>query len=146
LPRIKHTFLSAGQIWDTAGQERYKSLSGIYYRNVDVVLFIFALNDRSSFQSLDHWFETFSRYKDHDSLVYLVGNKTDSVDWLVDQSEATQWGDAHNAGFFLTSALSGDGIREMFARIGRDILREARPPNYSAADAMAQPVSEHFCC
>jgi small GTP-binding protein len=64
------------QIWDTAGQERFNGLSAIYFRDADAALFVFALTDASSFQSLNIWFRAFAQSED-DSLVSVVANKAD---------------------------------------------------------------------
>ena len=42
-------------IWDTAGQEMYRSMIKMYYRGVSVVLAVFDVVDRDSFDSLDTW-------------------------------------------------------------------------------------------
>jgi len=33
------------QLWDTAGTERYRTISSIYYRNLDGVLLVFDITD-----------------------------------------------------------------------------------------------------
>lgn len=43
------------QLWDTAGTERYRTISPIYYRNLDGVLLIFDITDAGSFRSLQYW-------------------------------------------------------------------------------------------
>ena len=40
---------------DTGGQEKYRSLAVSYFRHVDVVLFVFDLNNKSSFDSIQYW-------------------------------------------------------------------------------------------
>lgn len=45
------------QLWDTAGTERYRTLSPIYYRNLDGVLLIFDITDADSFDSLKYWID-----------------------------------------------------------------------------------------
>lgn len=43
------------QLWDTAGTERYKTITPIYYRNVDGVLLIFDLTNKNSFINVQYW-------------------------------------------------------------------------------------------
>lgn len=45
------------QLWDTAGTERYRTISPIYYRNLDGVLLIFDITDAGSFRSLQYWID-----------------------------------------------------------------------------------------
>ena len=48
------------KIWDTAGQEKFRSLSKSYFRNVDAVLFVFAINDSLSFENIKDWIELYN--------------------------------------------------------------------------------------
>ena len=45
------------QLIDTGGQERYRALSISYFRHVDVVLFVFDLNNPQSFESVQYWID-----------------------------------------------------------------------------------------
>ena len=45
------------QLWDTAGTERYRTISPIYYRNLDGVLLVFDITDAASFTGLHYWIE-----------------------------------------------------------------------------------------
>ena len=44
------------QIWDTVGQEKFDSITSSYYRITDVVIFVYAINDLSSFENINHWY------------------------------------------------------------------------------------------
>jgi small GTP-binding protein len=37
------------QLWDTAGHERFRTITPVYYRNVDGVLLIFDITQQSTF-------------------------------------------------------------------------------------------------
>ena len=43
------------QIWDTAGQEKFESLTLNYYKNTDVAIFVYAINDINSFNKIEQW-------------------------------------------------------------------------------------------
>ena len=45
---------------DTAGQEKYKSLTKSYFKNVDVVLFVFNMNEKETFDNIKDWMELFN--------------------------------------------------------------------------------------
>ena len=45
---------------DTAGQEKYKALTKSYFKNVDGVLFVFALDDKITFNDVNEWIELFN--------------------------------------------------------------------------------------
>ena len=43
------------QIWDTVGQEKFNSITINYYKTTDVVIFVYAINDINSFNSIINW-------------------------------------------------------------------------------------------
>ena len=67
------------QIWDTAGQEKFDSIAITYYKSTEVVIFIYAINIRNSFDRISDWVKQFENNssKDDDVLKILIGNKTD---------------------------------------------------------------------
>ena len=42
-----------------AGQEKYCSLSKSFFRNVDEVLFVYAINNLESFRNIKDWIQLF---------------------------------------------------------------------------------------
>ena len=64
------------QLWDTAGTERYRTISPIYYRNLDGVLLVFDITDATSFTSLQYWIEELAE-RGEEAITVLVGNKND---------------------------------------------------------------------
>ena len=45
-------------IWDTAGQEKYRSLSKIFYSNSDVVILVYDITNRNSFEEIKkYWYK-----------------------------------------------------------------------------------------
>ena len=74
-------------IWDTPGQERLRSFPKRYYRNVDGILLLFDINDKSSFEDLNNWIsdvneniDTGEEGEEKDVVIYLIGNKIDLID------------------------------------------------------------------
>ena len=65
------------QLWDTAGTERYRTMTPIFYRNVDGVLLIFDITDRASFRSIQYWVDELSEKGEDSAELILVGNKDD---------------------------------------------------------------------
>mmetsp|Transcript_6174 Transcript_6174/g.4370 ORF Transcript_6174/g.4370 Transcript_6174/m.4370 type:complete len:128 (+) Transcript_6174:114-497(+) len=65
--------------WDTAGTEKFKSLSSMYYKDVDAVLLVYAINDSNSFRELESW-ETEIKKMTGDPIVFILGNKSDLAD------------------------------------------------------------------
>ena len=69
-----HQLLVNIHIWDTAGQEKYKSLASMYYKNANIVFYIFDIDkfnnkmDKKVYEDLNQ-----------DSIKYLIYNKIDLV-------------------------------------------------------------------
>ena len=137
------------QIWDTAGQERYRSLGPIYYRNADVGLIVFSLADKESSENIESWYESFSAIAGTDTLTYVVANKKDLDEGIVDMESVRRWADEHGLLVFETSALSGDGISELFKEIGEGIIRKGAAPKSiedQTPTEASQAIEQKSCC
>ena len=45
-------------IWDTAGQEKYRSLTKIFYTNSNVVVLVYDMTNRESFEEIkNYWYK-----------------------------------------------------------------------------------------
>ena len=78
------------QIWDTVGQEKFDSIATNYYKTTDVAIFVYSINDLSSFENINHWYNELSNKGDTNidsneensnieksMIKVLVGNKKD---------------------------------------------------------------------
>ena len=45
-------------LWDTVGQELYRSLSKLFIKNSKIVIIVFAINSRPSFEQIDFWYNS----------------------------------------------------------------------------------------
>ena len=44
------------EIWDTCGQEKYRSINKLYFKQVGIVLFVYAIDNEKSFNTInDYW-------------------------------------------------------------------------------------------
>ena len=63
---------------DTAGEERYRSLAKGYYKNADGVLFVFAHNNKESYDHIIEWINLFDENNNNKEIPkFLIGNKND---------------------------------------------------------------------
>ena len=69
------------QMWDTAGQERYRSISSAYYKNSYIIIMVYDISNRVSYDSMcSKWYEEVKEHTDEDTVKYgilIVGNKSD---------------------------------------------------------------------
>jgi small GTP-binding protein len=121
-------------IWDTAGQEKYRSLTPMYFSGAHVAILVFDLTQKDSLQSLHEFYDLLQQRAPEDCLYVLVGNKSDLADRrqvppdLADQFRLQIGADF----YFETSALSGDGIKDMFEKLARapGLVFEPEEPDY----------------
>jgi small GTP-binding protein len=65
-------------IWDTAGQEQYANIVRSYLREVDVIILMYDITNKKSFDNLDKWLnEVEYQNKNKKIIKYIVGNKKD---------------------------------------------------------------------
>ena len=99
-------------LWDTAGQERYHSLASLYTRNAKIIILVYDITNRSSFESIKTWYSTLQKEGlDPNCIFGLFGNKEDLV--LEEQTsleEAKKFSTSINALFVKTSAKLNTGI------------------------------------
>lgn len=75
------------QIWDCAGQTRFQSIVKSYFRQADIVIFVYDLTDRQSFLNLKGWAEKSEQeLQDKPHLNCIIGNKSDATDATNDSS------------------------------------------------------------
>ena len=104
------------QLWDTAGQERYRSLTKIFFQNSAAVAFIYDITSQTSFDEIkNYWFTQIRESAPENIVKALVANKYDLFDKEeVDEGEARKLAEENNTLFFLTSAKSSIGVKELF--------------------------------
>ena len=64
-------------IWDTAGQERFNAITKIYYRGAHVILYVFDITDRESYENIPRWIKQTNETAPEACIKILVGNKCD---------------------------------------------------------------------
>ena len=107
---------------DTAGQEKFKSLTKSYFKNTDVVLFVFALDDKISFNNIKEWIELFiqNNTRDKEVLKYLIGNKND-LNSEIEQKLIEDFANENQLKYISTSAKDNISINELFEQIAENL-------------------------
>ena len=101
---------------DTAGQEKYRPLVRSFLRRNDAILVVYAVNDSKTNQSVPNWVEEVNDTVDNCPL-FLVGNKIDRSDRVVDNISPEAIKEMGFIQDFLVSAKDGTGIDDMFSSI-----------------------------
>ena len=64
-------------LWDTAGQEKYESITKIFLKKSEIVIFVYDITDAKSFKDLEKWISLCEEVIDNDHVCGIVGNKED---------------------------------------------------------------------
>ena len=92
-------------LWDTIGQEKYKALTKIFFKNSKIVLFVFDITSRRSFESLKNWKQTIDEILGNVPIIGVVANKCDLyLKEQVKENEGKKYADEIGAKFIYTSA------------------------------------------
>ena len=103
-------------LWDTAGQENYRSLGRHFYKDSLIVILVYDITNRESFEDLKTiWYNDLKRYGEKYSVLAVVGNKSDLFETeAVTEEEGEKFAKEKNAEFMLVSAKTGDNITNLF--------------------------------
>jgi len=113
------------QIWDTAGQERYRSVTRSYYRGAAGALVVYDLTSRDTFQHLTNWLADARTLARADISIIAVGNKCDMKDRrAVTYLEASRLAQENDLLFLETSALTGEGVEDVFTKVAKQLLNK----------------------
>ena len=68
-------------IWDTTGQEKYRSITNLFINGSNIVILVYSIDSKSSFESLDFWYNSVKEKLERQNyLLSIVGNKGDLTD------------------------------------------------------------------
>ena len=103
-------------LWDTAGQEQYRSLGRHFYKDSYVIILVYDITNRESFENLKIvWYKDLLKYNEKYTILAVVGNKSDLYEIeKVSEEEGRNYAKEINAIFMLVSAKNGDNINNLF--------------------------------
>lgn len=99
-------------IWDMAGQDRFRVVRSAFYRGSLSTALVYDVTDPVSLENLEKWYQEIAGITP-DQRFIVVGNKIDLE--RVERAEAAPAFAVRIAAPYLeTSALTGDGVSDMF--------------------------------
>jgi len=103
-------------LYDTAGQEKFRSLIPMYIREAQIILLIYDITSKESFESIPKWFSDILNVKNDEAIFALVGNKIDLNDKrVVSFEEGKNLANEKNIIFEEVSAKDGQNFNELFS-------------------------------
>jgi len=103
-------------IWDTSGVKCFRDIIKLYYRDANIVLFVFDLNNPTS---INECFEIINSSSDlrPDVQQYLIGNKMDLVNNYSLTEDIIELCNKKKINFIQCSAKTGYNIKDIFKTI-----------------------------
>ena len=119
-------------IWDTVGQEEYKSCNKLFLKNSNIVILVYDITRKISFNDLDYWHETIENELGENPYLALAGNKVDLIEEEeVNKEEGKKLAEKWSAYFSLLSAKSDkEGIDKFFYNIVEQYLKCKKGINF----------------
>ena len=102
-------------LYDTAGQEKFRSLIPMYTRDANIILLVYDITNKESFNNLSLWLKDLTNINFDEVIFCIVGNKIDLSDKrVVVKEEGEKFGEEHDFIFQEVSAKTGEGFSELF--------------------------------
>ena len=102
-------------LYDTAGQEKFRSLIPMYIREAQIILLVYDVTNKESFDSIPKWFSEVLDVKNDEAVFALIGNKIDLIDnRQVTYEEGKRLANEKNIIFEEVSAKDGQNFDELF--------------------------------
>ena len=102
----KHNVEYKINIWDTIGQESFKSLTKIFVNDSKIVILVYDITNKKSFEALPFWKKMVDDILEVQPVFAVVGNKIDLYDQEeVKADEADKYAKSIGAKVLITSAM-----------------------------------------
>ncbi len=100
------------QIWDSAGQEKFRSLIPNYIRGASLIILVYDITNKTSFNNLNSWIEFINNYES--TTIIICGNKIDLKDKReVSYEEGEKFSEEKKMDFFEISAKEETNLLNM---------------------------------
>ncbi len=117
-------------LWDTIGQETYRSLTRIFFKNAIIVILVYDITSRKTFEELEFWYQQVKNELSNEFVLAIVGNKKDLfTEMKVTEDEGKKFAEEKGAKFKLSSAK--DDPMD-FTQFLEELLKESIEKNLSS--------------
>jgi small GTP-binding protein len=119
------------EIWDTAGQEKFKALTRIFYKDSNIAILVYDITKKNTFEELkNYWFSQVKDNAPKNCIISIAANKYDLFEnEQVSENEARKFAEENGLMFRCTSALTAEGIDDLFKDVGSKYLDVNYNPN-----------------
>eukprot|EP01015_Nassula_variabilis_P010183 TRINITY_DN18126_c0_g1_i1.p3 TRINITY_DN18126_c0_g1~~TRINITY_DN18126_c0_g1_i1.p3 ORF type:complete len:177 (-),score=29.21 TRINITY_DN18126_c0_g1_i1:151-681(-) len=109
-------------LFDAGGQELYRNFLPDLLRETNLVMLVFDITDRISFEALDSWYELLTKANNNVKRIpgVLVGTKMDLTNLRkVELTEAIEYGKKLGLQYYETSPIRNMDVEQPFLALGK---------------------------
>ena len=111
------------QLWDTTGDEKFRSIVGAYFRGASGILAVYDISKINTFEYVKDQLNCFKNHLFTDSIVLLIGNKSDLEDKRqVTRHEAQEYSRINGFLCVEVSAKTGKRVDDILYELVNEIL------------------------
>ena len=131
-------------IYDTAGQEKFRSLIPMYIREAQIILLVYDISDKDSFDAMPNWIQEVKEVLNKEVVFALIGNKMDlESQRKVSYEEGKKLAEKNNFVFQEVSAKTGKNFENLFeVQIFESVYNKFRREFEKREEGMEQPNFE----
>ena len=142
-------------LWDLSGDKSLTEQLKFYFKNVDVVIFMFDVTSSQSFESLNYWIDLANT---NDALTkasfVVLANKTDKGDRAISKDQCVSWAQLQKCDYLEISVKNLEGIQELLSLLAqlcidkqKQRLEDIRNPHVTTPLVSNVPdVAPRKCC
>ena len=109
------------KIWDTAGEERFRNITNQYYKGADGIILVFDLTNFDTMNKIRDWYNQIKNNTSSNDIGLVLVAKSD-LKREISTEESLNLSKELNIQLFETSALTGEGVNEIFEFLTKDII------------------------
>ncbi|HET8773971.1 MAG TPA: TIR domain-containing protein [Thermoanaerobaculia bacterium] len=117
-------------VWDLAGQPDYRLIHSLFIDDADVVLVVFdPTNRQEPLKGAEFWLRALRAPQAQRCKTILVGARADRGTGILTDEEIAAFAESHgvSGGYIATSALTGQNVAELIARVEELVDWDQRP-------------------
>ena len=144
-------------IWDTAGQEKYNSLTQTFAKNAKIIILVYSIIDKESFNSLNKWLELAKNANGEKGYsLGIAANKSDlykeNIKDIIPDSKGKEYAKKINAIWKSTSAKEdSESIIELMNELMEDFINNKKnlinvEISYRLDSIILSKKEKHGCC
>lgn len=150
------------KLWDTAGQEKFRSMNKLFMKNSSIVIFVYDITRKTTFDELSFWFDYTEKILGKDEAVYgVLANKIDLFDKLeelkennpeieyelVNKKDGSEYAKKIGAEFCETSAKEmAPGFSELIQNLLEEFSSRNKTFNNRKSLNLNKPHGSGKCC